>query len=40
VLLIGLIPLIGTIVLIVFFATDGEQQPNADLWTRLEDRPG
>jgi uncharacterized membrane protein YhaH (DUF805 family) len=28
-LLIGLIPLIGTIVLIVFFATDGERQPNA-----------
>jgi uncharacterized membrane protein YhaH (DUF805 family) len=27
-LLIGLIPLIGTIVLIVFFATDGERQPN------------
>jgi uncharacterized membrane protein YhaH (DUF805 family) len=28
-LLIGLIPLIGTIVLIVFFATEGERQPNA-----------
>jgi uncharacterized membrane protein YhaH (DUF805 family) len=28
-LLIGLIPLIGTIVLIVFFATEGELQPNA-----------
>ncbi len=28
-LLIGIIPLIGSIVLIVFLATDGEQQPNA-----------
>lgn len=28
-LLIGLIPLIGWIVLIVFFAIDGERQPNA-----------
>ncbi len=28
-LLISIIPLIGTIVLIVFFATDGEGQPNA-----------
>lgn len=28
-LLIGFIPLIGAIVLIVFFATDGERQPNA-----------
>ena len=27
-LLIGIIPLIGWIVLIVFFATDGEPQPN------------
>jgi uncharacterized membrane protein YhaH (DUF805 family) len=27
-LLIGIIPLIGTIVLIVFFATDGERAPN------------
>jgi uncharacterized membrane protein YhaH (DUF805 family) len=28
-LLIGIIPLIGWIVLIVFLATDGERQPNA-----------
>ncbi|MGH3827322.1 MAG: DUF805 domain-containing protein, partial [Pseudonocardiaceae bacterium] len=28
-LLISIIPLIGSIVLIVFFATDGERQPNA-----------
>ena len=28
-LLISLIPLIGAIVLVVFFATDGEPQPNA-----------
>lgn len=28
-LLIGLIPLIGAIVLVVFLATDGERQPNA-----------
>lgn len=28
-LLIGIIPLIGAIVLIVFLATDGERQPNA-----------
>ncbi len=28
-LLIGLIPVIGLIVLIVFFATDGQRQPNA-----------
>ena len=28
-LLIGIIPLIGWIVLIVFFATDGQRQPNA-----------
>ena len=27
-LLIGIIPLIGTIVLVVFFVTDGERQPN------------
>jgi uncharacterized membrane protein YhaH (DUF805 family) len=28
-MLIGIIPLIGGIVLIVFFATNGEEQPNA-----------
>ena len=28
-LLIGIIPLIGWIILIVFFATDGQRQPNA-----------
>ncbi|MGS2591178.1 DUF805 domain-containing protein [Streptomyces sp. NRRL F-5135] len=28
-LLIGLIPLVGSIILIVFMATDGEQHPNA-----------
>jgi hypothetical protein len=27
--LIGIIPLVGAIVLIVFFATEGERQPNA-----------
>jgi uncharacterized membrane protein YhaH (DUF805 family) len=28
-LLLGIIPVIGAIVLIVFFATDGQRQPNA-----------
>jgi uncharacterized membrane protein YhaH (DUF805 family) len=27
--LIGIIPLVGAVVLIVFFATEGERQPNA-----------